>query len=143
MRKGPAKKRAQPKRAAKAKRAMKAKRPVKPPVAKAAAKHVVVTILRTDNGVCIVDPPEASVRPGGTVAFKSKAGRLTVFVPTPSRAANLFPRARGHVFGVPAKGKKLIVSVAKPKTPVVYTYAVYCHKHKEFAKASFPRIIVV
>jgi hypothetical protein len=137
MRKVPAKKRAQPKRA------VKAKRPAKPPVAKAAPKHVVVTVLRTDNGVCIVDPPEASVRPGGTVAFKSKAGRLTVFVPTPSRAANLFPRARGPVFGVPAKGKKLIVSVAKPKTPVVYTYAVYCHKYKEFAKASFPRIIVV
>ena len=137
MRKGPAKKRAQPKRAARPQRA------VKPPVAKAASKHVVVTVLRTDNGACIVDPPEASVRPGGTVSFKSKAGRLTVFVPTPSRAANLFPRARGPVFGVPAKGQKLIVSVAKPKTPVVYTYAVYCHKHKEFAKASFPRIIVV
>ena len=137
MRKGPAKKSAQPKRAARPQRA------VKPPVAKAASKHVVVTVLRTDKGVCIVDPPEAFVRPGGTVSFKSKAGRLTVFVPTPSRAAALFPRARGPVFGVPAKGKKLIVSVAKPKTPVVYTYAVYCHKHKEFAKASFPRIIVL
>ena len=137
MRKGPAKKRAQPKRAARPQRS------VKPPVAKAAPRHVVVTVLRTDKGVCIVDPPEASVRPGGTVTFKSKAGRLTVFVPTPSRAANLFPRARGPVFGVPAKGKKLIVSVAKPKTPVVYTYSVYCHKYKEFAKASFPRIIVV
>ncbi len=137
MRKVPAKRKAQPKRAAKPTRS------AKPPVAKAAPKHVVVTVLRTDKGVCIVDPPEASVRPGGTVTFKSKAGRLTVFVPTPSRAANLFPRARGPVFGVPAKGKKLIVSVAKPRTPVVYSYSVYCHKHKEFAKASFPRIIVV
>ena len=137
MRKVAVKKRAQAKRAANPRRS------AKPPVAKPAPKHVVVTVLRTDKGECIVDPREASVRPGGTVTFKSKAGRLTVFVPTPSRAANLFPRARGPVFGVPAKGKKLIVSVAKPRTPVVYTYSVYCHKHKEFAKASFPRIIVV
>lgn len=133
-----AQKKAPPKRVAKAKA-----KAAKAPAAKPAPRTAVITILRNDKGECIVEPREACVRPGGTVTFKSKAGRLTVFVPTPSRAAALFPRARGPVFGVPAKGKKLIVSVAKPKTPVVYIYSVYCHKHKEFAKASFPRIVVI
>jgi hypothetical protein len=112
-------------------------------VEKACPKRVVVTVFRDEKGECRVDPREACVRPGGTVAFRSKVGPLTVFVPTPGRAADLFPRTRGPLFGVPARGKTLTVSVAKGKEPIVYTYSVYCRKDKAFARASFPRIIVV
>lgn len=115
---------------------------IKAKAEKPSPKHVIVTVFRDEKGECRVEPREACVRPGGTVAFRSKVGPLTVFVPTPSRAAYLFPRARGPVFGVPARGKALTVSVAKGKAPVVYTYSVYCHKERTFARASFPRLIV-
>jgi len=90
-----------------------------------------------------VDTPEAGIVRGGTVTFRSKkAGRLTLFVPTPPRAAALFPRSRGPVIPVAAKGKTLTVSKAKISRPVTYTYSVYCNKFKAFAAASFPKIIV-
>lgn len=105
-------------------------------------KRVVVTVFLDENGECRVDPREACVRPGGTVAFRSKVGPLTVFVPTPNRAAALFPRTGGPLFGVPAAGKELTVSAAKTTESAVYTYSVYCRKQQSFARASFPRIIV-
>ena len=110
---------------------------------KASPKRVVVTVFRDDKGECRVDPREACVRPRGAVAFRSTVGPLTVFIPTPARAADLFPRTRGPVFAVPARGKALTVSAAETKGPVVYTYSVYCRRHGSFARASFPRIIVV
>ncbi len=110
---------------------------------KVSAKRVVVTVFRDEKGECRVEPREAWVRPGGTVAFRSKVGPLTVFVPRPGRAAALFPHIRGPLFGVPARGKTLTVSVAKGKESIGYTYSVYCREDKTFARASFPRIIVV
>lgn len=110
---------------------------------KASPKRVVVTVFLDDKGECRVEPRDAFVRPGGVVTFKSKVGPLTVFVPTPARAADLFSRTRGPVFAVPATGKTLTVSAAKTKEPMVYTYSVYCRKFGSFARASFPRIIVV
>ena len=112
-------------------------------VQSASPKRVVVTVFRDDMGECRVEPREAFVRPGGAVVFRSRVGPLTVFVPTPARAAALFPRTRGPVFPVPATGKELTVSAAKPKEAVVYTYSVYCRKHQTFARASFPKLIVV
>jgi hypothetical protein len=106
-------------------------------------KRVVIIAYLDPVGECRVRPREACVRAGGTVVFRSLIGPLTVFVPTPARAAALFPRTRGAVFAVPARGKTLTVSAAKPKEPVVYTYSVYCRKHESFAKASFPKMIVV
>ncbi len=114
----------------------------RPKVRMASPKRVVVTVFCDEKGECRVDPREALVRPGGTVAFKSKVGPLTVFVPTPSREAALFPRTRGPVFAVPAAGKVLTVAAAKTKEPVVYTYSVYCRRHRTFARASFPRLII-
>ena len=114
----------------------------RPKVRKASPKRVVVTVFCDEKGECRVDPREAFVRPGGTVAFRSKVGPLTVFVPTPSREAALFPRTRGPVFAVPATGKVLTVAAAKTKEPVVYTYSVYCRRHRTFARASFPRLII-
>lgn len=113
----------------------------KPKARKASPKRVVVTVFLDDKGECRVEPRDAFVRPGGAVAFRSKVGPLTVFMPTPSRAADLFPRTRGPVFAVPARGKTLTVSAVTTKEPVVYTYSVYCRKHGSFARASFPRII--
>ncbi len=110
---------------------------------KASPKRVVVNVFLDDKGECRVEPREAFVRPGGTVVFTSKVGPLTVFVPTPTRAANLFPHTRGPVFAVPARGRTLTVSAAKTKEPVVYTYSVYCRTQGSFARASFPRIIFV
>jgi hypothetical protein len=104
---------------------------------------VVIRVFLDPKGKCHVAPRDACVRAGGTVIFRSNVGPLTVFVPTPARATALFPRTRGAVFAVPAKGKTLTVSAAKPKEPVVYTYSVYCRKHESFASASFPRMIVV
>ncbi|HVN76104.1 MAG TPA: hypothetical protein VMT19_07290 [Thermoanaerobaculaceae bacterium] len=90
-----------------------------------------------------VDTPVAYVKPGASVRFKSqKAGPLTLFVPTPGRAASLFPRSRGPVIAVPAKGKRLVVSKARVRRPVTYIYSVYCNKQRVFAAASFPKIIV-
>ncbi len=109
----------------------------------AAPKRVVVTVFCDANGECRVEPRDAYVRSGGAVAFRSEVGPLTVFVPTPSREADLFPRTRGPVFAVPARGKTLTVTAAKTKEPVFYTYSVYCRKQGSFARASFPRMIVV
>ena len=91
---------------------------------------------------CIVEPKIAEVRAGGTVSCTSKAGRLTIFIPTPTRANPLFPRSRGAQVAIPSKGKKLIVSKAKIKKAVEYCYSVYCSKYRTFAEASFPRLIV-
>jgi hypothetical protein len=115
----------------------------KPKARKASSRPVVVTVFLDEKGECRVEPREASVHPGGTVAFTSKVGPLTVFVPTPNRAAGLFPHTRGPVFAVPATGRTLTVSATKTKEPVVYTYSVYCRRQASFARASFPRIIFV
>jgi hypothetical protein len=132
MPKKPRRKRAQPKRV-----------PKKKVSVKKSPKNVIVTVYYDKaRDKCIVEPRVAEVRVGGTVSFKSKAGRLTVFVPTPTRAHPLFPRSRGAQVGIPSKGKKLIVSKAKIKQQIIYTYAVYCSKYKTFAEASFPRLIV-
>ncbi|MDD5565118.1 MAG: hypothetical protein PHQ91_15500 [Thermoanaerobaculaceae bacterium] len=103
---------------------------------------VTVRVFLDDRGECRVEPKEAHVRPGGTVAFVSEVGPLTVFAPTPARAASLFPRTRGPLFAVPGEGRTLTVATAKVKEPVVYTYSVYCRRHQSFARASFPRMIV-
>lgn len=126
----------------------KTRRRAKPQPKRAATKAKVVipkavtVIVEKGEPDPIVVPRAVSVRAGGTVTFRSRVGRLTVFVPTPPRAKHLFPRTRGPVFGVPAKGKKLTVSVGKGKGSREYVYAVYCHKGKTFAKASFPKIII-
>ncbi|MBZ5589944.1 MAG: hypothetical protein LAO05_15415 [Acidobacteriia bacterium] len=106
-------------------------------------KSVTVTVTFDERKKrFVVDPGVAEVRAGGTVSFRSKVGPLTVFVPTPTRAHALFPRSRGAEVTIPSKGKKLIVSKAKIKKAVVYWYCVYCTKHRTFAEASFPRLIV-
>ncbi len=107
-----------------------------------APKDVTVRVFLDAEGECRVEPKEAYVRPGDKVAFVSEVGPLTVFVPTPARAASLFPRTRGPLFAVPGEGRTLTVATAKVKEPVVYTYSVYCRKHESFARASFPRMIV-
>ena len=106
-------------------------------------KRVIVTIFHDNDGECRVEPREAWVRPGGTVEFRSRVGPLTVFVPTPTRAGRLFPRISAPLFPVPARGKTLTVSATKPNAPAVYTYAVYCHKDRTFARASFPRLVIL
>ena len=126
------------------KRTIRATRGKVPPRAGAgtAPKGVVVTVFLDAKGECRVEPRDAHVRPGGTVAFRSKVGPLTVFAPTPARAASLFPHTSGPLFAVPGRGRRLTVAAAKVKEPIVYTYSVYCRKHESFARASFPRMIV-
>jgi hypothetical protein len=108
-------------------------------------QHETVTVKHSRERGCYVNKKKVYVRWGGTVTFKSTAGPLTVFVPTPSRASDLFPRS-GELFTVPGTrdGKTLTVVVAKPKKrgPQAYWYTVYCHACQCFAKASFPEIII-
>jgi hypothetical protein len=114
-------------------------------------KHVTVTVSPpTTDGkdrYCKVEPSEVCVRNGGKVTFRSAkgCGPLEVFVPTPNRADELFPRS-GRLLVVPGtrRGATFTVVVAKPRHARVieYPYAVYCREYNCFGKGSMPRMIV-
>ena len=114
-------------------------------------KHVTVTVspptTEARDRYCNVDPSEVCVRYGGTVTFRCAkgCGPLELFVPTPNRANDLFPRS-GRLLTVPGtrEGRTFTVVVAKPGHPRVieYPYAVYCRECNCFGKGSMPRMIV-
>ncbi len=113
-------------------------------------KHVTVTVGPVvgegKERYCRVEPSEVRVQWGGTVTFRCArgCGPLELFVPTPKRARDLFPRS-GRLLGVPASsGRKTFgVAVARTKHPrvVEYPYAVYCRGCNCFGRGSTPRMI--
>ena len=114
-------------------------------------KHVTVTVGPVvgdgQDRYCRVEPSVARVQYGGTVTFRcvEGCGPLELFVPTPKRASDAFPRS-GRLLAVPGKrrGKKFTVTVAKAKNSkeVEYPYAVYCRGCNCFGRGSMPKMII-
>ncbi len=114
-------------------------------------KHATVTVsppqAEGKEHACKVEPGVVRVRYGGTVTFRAVGGcgPLEVFVPTPSREHDLFPRSGRHL-AVPGTraGRKFTVLARKHKAPhvVEYPYAVYCRGCNCFGKGSLPKMLV-
>jgi hypothetical protein len=113
-------------------------------------KHVTVTVspptTEGNDRYCNVQPSVVYVRYGGRVTFKCAkgCGPLELFVPTPNRANDLFPRS-GRLLKVPGKREGgTFTVVAKPRhaREIEYPYAVYCRGCNCFGKGSMPQIIV-
>ncbi len=114
-------------------------------------KHATVTVCpppaKGKGLACKVVPGIVRVRYGGTVTFKAVGGcgPLEVFVPTPSREHDPFPRS-GHHLAVPGtrSGKRFTVLARKHEAPhvVEYPYAVYCRGCNRFGEGSLPKMLI-